>query len=228
MKLFITSAVTIGIIIGATVFTPGAMKASTTELVLASVDWVNSKINPINNKIAALEAKINNQQKEINSLKAKLNGETPTEPAPEPDELPQVVFVSDNYATVHSGATPNYKIVATYSKGTPLLVIDKFSSSAGLWYRVSLSPTLKGWINSDNVSNNQIAPTTDLKIVTVNSTLMRRGASTSYAVTETIPKGVTLKYIQTFINNSTNEIWFNVESNSGKKGWIPAENGQVK
>ena len=208
------------LIIGVISFSPGLKSASATDVILASVDWVTSKLQPINSKIATLEKQINEQQKEIESLKAQLSNQH--------EDLPRVVFVSDDKTTIRSGADPKYKIVATYLKGTPLLVIDKFFSSTGLWYRVSLSPTLKGWVNSSQVSTNQIAPKTSLIIVTVHSTQLRRGASESYAVTLTLSKGQSLKYIQTFVNNSTNEVWYNVETSSGKRGWILATHGQVK
>ncbi|MEH7480483.1 SH3 domain-containing protein [Neobacillus drentensis] len=223
-KIIAVCTLTIGIVAGATIFTPTGMNAAG-NVVLASVDWVNTKINPINtklssleSKIASLEAKVTSQQQEINNLKAGNGGST---------GIHSVVYVNKSYATVHSGASRVYKVVATKSKGTSLTVIDSFNSQTGIWYRVSLSSTLKGWIYSGDISTSKVTNTNPSQVVTTGIVYLRKGASPGYASIETIQKGVTLKYIQSFTNDQ-GQTWYNVETSSGKRGWISSSLGEVK
>jgi uncharacterized protein YgiM (DUF1202 family) len=224
-KIIAACSLTVGIGVGAILFTPNGINASS-NVVLASVDWVDSVVNPINTKVStlttnvtSLEGKINTLQQQINNL----NGGT----TPESPGIPSVVYVSKSSAAVHSGASTTYKLVATKSIGTSLPVIDSFSGSTGLWYRVSLSSTVKGWIYSGDISTTKVTVTNPTKVVTFGVVNLRKGASTGYAIVETVQKGVSLKYIQTF-TNSAGEIWYNVESSSGKRGWISSSFGEVR
>jgi uncharacterized protein YgiM (DUF1202 family) len=237
-KFIAACSLTIGIGAGAVISTPKGINAAS-NVVLASVDWVNAKINPINtkvtsleSKIASLEGKINSQQQEINNLKAGNGTSTPTTPTtptiPENAGIPSVVYVNKSSANVYSGASTDYKVVGAKFKGDSLTVIDSFnSSSTGTWYRVSLSSTVKGWINSGNVSTSKVAAETPSKVVTTGVVNVRKGASTVYPSIETVQKGISLKFIQTF-TNSQGQTWYNVETSSGKRGWISSSLGEVK
>ena len=165
-KFIAACTLAIGIGAGAVIFTPTGINASS-NVVLASVDWVNSKINPINTKVSSLESKItnlektiNSQQQEINNLKAGNGSSTPTTPTtpttPEGTEVPKVVYINKSSANVYSGASNAYKLLATKTKGTSLTVIDSFTSPSGIWYRVSLSSTIKGWIYSGDISTSKV------------------------------------------------------------------------
>lgn len=231
-KLLAAGSIALGIGVGALLFSPQAMNASS-NVILASVDWVTSQLNPINSKITSLESKINAQQKEIDSLKSQLaNGGTPTTPTTPPpatenppkDEHPSTVYVKSSSATIHSGATRKYKVIATKSSGSSLKVVDSFNSSSGVWYRVEVSPGVLGWIFSGDVTTSNKTGST---VITTDVVNLRSGATTSYKVLETIPNGTTLTYLQSF-KNGNGETWYNVETSAGVRGWIHSDYGEVR
>ncbi|UOE55126.1 SH3 domain-containing protein [Bacillus sp. CMF12] len=228
-KLVAAGIVTAGIGTSAALFTPSGSDAAS-NVVLASVEWVNTKLNPINTKlssletkISSLEAKVASQQKEIEALKADSGTTTPT--TPPPSGLPSAVYTTKDNVSIHSGALRTYKVVATVSKSTALTVVDSHNSSSGLWYRVQLSPSLLGWVYSGDVSTTK--PDTLKTVVTTADVNMRRGATTDYAVVELLPKGTVLKLVQTY-KNSKGETWYNVETSSGSRGWIISTFGEVR
>ncbi|WP_064091866.1 SH3 domain-containing protein [Rossellomorea aquimaris] len=207
-------------------FTPIGTSANSNVL-LASVEWVTSQINPLNSKISSLENKVQTQQSEIDTLKnqvAELSGSDPSTPPPT-SSLPSEVFVTKSSANVHSGATVEYKILATKPYGSSLKVVDDFVSGSGKWYRVELSATVKGWIYSGDVSTTK--PSTTKQVFTFGDVYLRTGASTGYQVVTLIPKGTTLTYIQTF-KNSLGETWYNVKTSSGQVGWVYSGLAEVR
>ncbi|WP_066149751.1 SH3 domain-containing protein [Anoxybacillus sp. P3H1B] len=210
----------IGITIGSICFTPSIMKASE-EVILASVDWVTAQLNPIKSQITSLQATIAAQQKEIDNLKQQLANQSPS--------LPSTVYVIQNNVAIRSGASTSYKVVSYKNKGDSLKVITSFSSSQGLWYNVQLSSTVKGWVYSGDVSTspNSTTGNTQKTVVTSAQTNIRKGASTSYPIIETVGKGTSLLYIQSF-TNSQGEVWYNVQLSNGKRGWMAGYLGEVK
>ena len=224
-KLIIAGALSLGIGAGALLATPLGSQAAN-NVVLASVDWVTSQITPINSKITNLENKLAAQEKEITSLKAQLSqgGTTPPPPTNE-EQASTKVYVSKSSATIHSGATKDYKVVSTVSKGTSLKVIDSYTASTGLWYRVELSSTLKGWIFSGDVSTSAI--TSPSQVVTTASVNLRKGATTKYSSIKLLPAGTTLTYIQSFVN-AAGETWYNVQTSDGTKGWMISTHSEVR
>lgn len=234
-KIIAAGALAIGIGAGAVISSPQAMNASS-NVVLASVDWVTSQINPMKTKISDLEAKINSQQQEINSLKAQLSqpGTTPppvtTPPVTTPPasgDLPSTVYAAKGTVKVHSGATTSYKVVATKANGAALKVIDSFNSATGLWYRVEISSTVKGWVFSGDVTVSKSSASAPSSVVTFGEVHLRKGATTSYDVIQTLPKGASLKYISTF-TNAKGEVWYNVQTSSGIKGWVSGTLSEVR
>jgi uncharacterized protein YgiM (DUF1202 family) len=220
-KWAIIGGLTVGMTIGSIFFTPSIMKASE-EVILASVDWVTAQLNPMKSQIAKLEAQIQAQQKEINSLKQQLANQSPSA------SLPSTVYVTKNKVAIRSGASTSYKIIIYKNTGDALKVINSFTSSQGLWYNVQISSTVKGWVYSGDVSTSKTtASNTQKTVVTVAKANIRKGASTSYPIIETVDRGVSLRFIQQF-TNSQGEVWYNVETNSGKRGWIAAYLGEVK
>ncbi|KON86274.1 peptide-binding protein [Sporosarcina globispora] len=230
-KLVAAGIVTAGIGTGAILFTPSGSDAST-NVVLASVEWVNTKINPINTKlssletkISSLEAKVASQQKEIEALKSNGGGGTTDPTTPPPSGLPSAVYTTKDSVTIHSGALRTYKVVATMPKNTALTVVDSHTSSSGLWYRVSVSSSLLGWVHSEDVSTTK--PSEVKTVVTTADVNMRKGARTDYAIISLLPKGTVVKYIQSH-TNSAGEVWYNVETSSGVRGWIISDYGEVR
>lgn len=229
-KLILAGALTVGIGTGAVMFTPQAINASS-NVVLASVDWVTSQLNPMKTKLSQLEAKIASQDAEIKNLKSQIadggSGSTPVPPVTPPQgQLPSVVYVSKASAKVHSGATASYKVVATKSKGSSLKVIDSHTGSTGVWYRVELSATVKGWIFSGDTSTSKPS-STGTTVVLFGEANIRKGATTGYPVIQTLPKGTSLKYISSF-TNAQGEVWHNVQTASGAKGWVIGTLGEVR
>lgn len=223
-KLIVAGVLTLGIGAGAIISTPQAMKAST-NVVLASVDWVTSQLNPMKTKITNLESTVASQQKEINNLKEQLS-QIGT-PKPPTGELPSAVYAAKATVNIHSGASTSYKIVATKTKGTSLKVIDSFNAATGLWYRVELSATVKGWVFSKDVSIDKPGEIGPTQVITKGEVHLRKGATTGYAIIQTLPKNTTLKYISTF-TNSKGEIWYNAETSAGVKGWVSGNLCEVK
>ncbi|HZG59658.1 MAG TPA: SH3 domain-containing protein [Anoxybacillus sp.] len=220
-KWAIIGGLTVGMTVGSIFFTPSIMKASE-EVILASVDWVTAQLNPMKSQIAKLEAQIQAQQKEINSLKQQLANQSPS------TSSSTTVYVTKNKVAIRSGASTNYKIISYKNAGDALKVINSFTSSQGLWYNVQLSSTVKGWVYSGDVSTSKNTASNNQKtVVTVTKANIRKGASTSYPIVETVERGVSLLFIQQF-TNSRGEIWYNVETNSGKRGWLAAYLGEVK
>ncbi len=225
-KLIVASTLAIGI--GSTAaFAPASISAAS-DVIIASVDWVNSQINPMKKDIDALEAKVNSMQKEINTLKKQVaDGNTGNTGGNEDNNatMPSTVYVAKSSVTIHSGATRDYRVVATKTKGSSLKVIDQHKSASGLWYRVVLGTNSFGWIYSGDISTTQVKQPTS--VVTTAAVQLRRGAATSYKVYETVKKGTTLKYISTF-TNSSGETWYNVETSKGTRGWIIGTYGEVR
>jgi uncharacterized protein YgiM (DUF1202 family) len=219
-KWAISIGLTAGMIVGSVLFTPSVMKASE-NVILASVDWVTSQLTPIRSDINALKAKVEQQQKEIDSLKQQLANKSPT------ISSPSTVYVTKNHVAIRSGASVKYKVIAYKNTGDALKVIDAFTSSQGLWYRVELSPTLKGWVYSGDVSTSLVSSSTTKKVITTDKVNIYKGATTEYPIIATVERGTSLIYIQPF-TNSKGEVWYNVQLANGQRGWMPAKFGEVK
>ncbi|WP_316570462.1 SH3 domain-containing protein [Neobacillus sp. YIM B06451] len=232
-KLIAAGAIALGIGAGAVIVTPIGMNASG-NVVLASVDWVTSQLNPLNTKItglqtktADLEAKIAKQQQEIESLKAQIGNQTPTSPPPPPEgQLPSVVYAKSS-VDIRSGASTKYKILASKPAGSSLKVIGSVTVATGLWYRIEVTPSILGWVFSGDVSTTKPAVTAPTTVTVKSEANIRRGASTVYTIVATVKAGTNLKYLSTF-TNSNGETWYNVETSAGVRGWMISTLGEVK
>ncbi|RHW37275.1 SH3 domain-containing protein [Neobacillus notoginsengisoli] len=238
-KLAAAGVLAASVTAGAVMFTPDSMNASS-NVVLASVDWVKAQLSPINSKVSSLESKVTtlegrvaSQQTELNSLKAQVEklaqggSSTPPPPATSTPTLPSTVYVSKSSVTIHSGATTSYKVVATQTAGTALKVVDSFKSTNGIWYRVQLSSSLFGWVFSGDVSTTKVAVTQPTQVIAKSTANVRKGASTSYASVASLKAGTVTKYLGTF-KNSKGETWYNVQLSSGVKGWVISTLCEVK
>lgn len=239
-KIIAAGALSVGVGAGAILFTPAGMNAST-NVVLASVDWVNSQLSPVNSKLSTLESKVNSmqtkitalesqnaaQQKEIDSLEAKVGGGTTTTPPPTTGTLPAYVYPVKSSVTLHKGADRSYAVVATLSLNQSLKVVDSFKASTGTWYRIQLSSTLLGWVYSGDVSTTKTTTSsTEKTVTTTDNVYIRRGATTDYESVALVPKGTVLKYLGSF-KNGAGETWYNVETSTGVRGWMFSGLGQV-
>ncbi|WP_113930707.1 SH3 domain-containing protein [Bacillus sp. P14.5] len=218
-------AITIGLASGIGMTAPASTSADSNVL-LASVDWVKSQLSPINSRISQLEQTVQSQQSQINQLKDQI-ADGSTGPGDTTPSLPSAVYTTNNNVTIHSGATRQYRVIATKPFGSALKVIDKHTTSIGVWYRVELSSTLKGWVFSGDTSTTKPTNTVPTQVVTKSDVHLRAGATTSYSIKTTLSGGTTLKYIQSF-KNSLGETWYNVETSNGDRGWIISSLAEVR
>ncbi|WP_416729645.1 SH3 domain-containing protein [Fictibacillus sp. JL2B1089] len=214
----------VGVMFGS--LTTGASAES--NVLLASVEWVNAQINPMKTKLSTLEEKIEQQQKQIEQLKSSgTKGDTSTPPSTPPDKMPNKVYVNTSSAKFYSGAATSYKLVAQKGYGSTLSVVTQFKASTGLWYRIDLGKNTFGWVNANSVSTKFISATNPKTVTTKSTVNIRRGASTSYKVVTKVSSGTKLKYINKF-TTTNGEPWYNVETSAGLRGWIAASFGEVK
>ncbi|HZH62822.1 MAG TPA: SH3 domain-containing protein [Metabacillus sp.] len=209
--LIISTVFLTGFLVGS--YTPTKVGSAASNVVLASVEWVTNQINPLQSRVTKLES-------EVQTLRNAIKDGGGIE-----DTLPSRVYVSSTTATVHKGATRDYAIVATFSKGKQLPVIAEHIGNDGKWYRVEYAAGKYGWIYSGDISTSSVATLSSVTITT--TTTVRRGATTDYQSITTLQKGTTVKYIGSFTNNK-NEVWYNIELSNGVRGWIQAIHGEVK
>lgn len=235
-KILLTIGAVLGLSLLLTITIPASTKANS-NLLLASVEWVQAQLNPINTKVTALEKKVAEQDAIIKQLqKAVAEGgdvvvTPPTNPNPiVPDgsiSFPTVVYTTGSNVKVHSGATRNYKVLATFGANKGLTAIDQHKSTDGIWYRVEVSATVKGWVFSGDVTTTKPSNVVPTQVVTKEAVNVRKGATTNYQSIELVAKGTTLKYLDSF-KNASGEIWYNVQTAKGTKGWVLSTLTEVK
>lgn len=231
-KFLATIGAVIGLSLLVSINIPSSTKADS-NLLLASVEWVQAQLNPIQTKVTALEKQVAEQDAIIKQLqKAVAEGGNvvvtpPTTPPGTPTGLPTVVYTTGSSVKVHSGATRDYKVIATFGANKGLTVIDQHQSATGLWYRVEVSSTVKGWIFSGDVSTTKPGAFVPTSVVTKEAVNVRKGATTNYQSLELVAKGTTLKYLDTF-TNASGETWYNVQTAKGTKGWVLSTLTEVK
>lgn len=234
-KLLATIAVTLGLSLIVLINIPTSTKANSNVL-LASVEWVQAQLNPLQTKVTALEKQVAEQEQAIKQLqKAVAEGggvvNPPTNPPTTnpgtPQDLPTVVYTTANNVKVHSGASRNYKVLATLGTGKGVTVIDQHKAAAGVWYRVEVSASVKGWVFAEDVSTTKPGSYVPSQVVTKGAVNVRKGATTNYNSLELVAKGSTLKYLGSF-KNASGETWYNVQTPKGTKGWVLSTLTEVK
>lgn len=228
-KLLATVGAVLGLSLLLTINTPTSTKADS-NLLLASVEWVQAQLSPLQTKVTSLEKQLAAQDATIKQLQkaiAEGGNVVVTPPTTEPStETPAVVYTTTS-AKVHSGATRNYKVLSTIAANKGLTVIGQHKGPDGVWYRVEVSSTVKGWIFSNDVSTTKPGEFIPSKVVTKQATNVRKGATTNYKSIETVVKGSTLTYLGSF-KNANGETWYNVQTPKGTKGWVLSTLTEVK
>lgn len=229
-KLLATVGAVLGLSLVLTFNAPTSTKANS-NLLLASVEWVQAQLNPLQTKVTTLEKQVAEQDAIIKQLqKAVAEGGSvvvsPPTTANPATETPAVIYTTA-IAKVHSGATRNYKVVSTIAANKGLTVIGEHKGADGIWYRVEVSATVKGWIFSGDVSTTKPVNFVPSKVVTKEATNVRKGATTNYSTIETVAKGSTLSYLGSF-KNAYGETWYNVQTVKGNKGWVLSTLTEVK
>lgn len=228
-KLLATVGAVLGLSLLLTINTPTSTKADS-NLLLASVEWVQAQLSPLQTKVTSLEKQLAEQDATIKQLQkavAEGGNVVVTPPTTEPStETPAVVYTTTS-AKVHSGATRNYKVLSTIAANKGLTVISQHKGADGVWYRVEVSSTVKGWVFSNDVSTTKPSEFIPSKVVTKQATNVRKGATTNYKSLETVAKGSTLTYLGSF-KNANGETWYNVQTPKGTKGWVLSTLTEVK
>ncbi|MEK4083192.1 SH3 domain-containing protein [Psychrobacillus sp. FSL K6-1415] len=228
-KLLATVGAVLGLSLLLTINAPTSTKANS-NLLLASVEWVQAQLSPLQTKVTSLEKQLAAQDATIKQLQkavAEGGNVVVTPPTTEPStETPAVVYTTTS-AKVHSGATRNYKVLSTIAANKGLTVIGQHKGADGVWYRVEVSSTVKGWIFSNDVSTTKPSEFIPSKVVTKQATNVRKGATTNYNSLETVAKGSTLTYLGSF-KNANGETWYNVQTPKGTKGWVLSTLTEVK
>ncbi|WP_156505900.1 N-acetylmuramoyl-L-alanine amidase [Bacillus sp. SJS] len=129
-------------------------------------------------------------------------------------------YVQVTEANVRSGASTDYRKLSALTKGTAIKVVDQFTNKSGeKWYRVQLGSSTYGWVSASLLTEKAVYLNTSMYIGTYKSEL-RRGAEFRYAVTEKPAYGTKVTLLSQIINGN-GETWLNIQTSSGKKGWIP-------
>ena len=68
-------------------------------------------------------------------------------PAEQTGKMSTSLYVQKQAATMHRGATPQYKVIATLTPGQHVKITDQFINAKNeLWYKVTLDNGLQGWV----------------------------------------------------------------------------------
>ena len=126
-----------------------------------------------------------------------------------------VKYVTASSLNVRSGASTNYSVIGTLSKGTKVEVI---STSNG-WSKIKYNGSV-GYVSSkyldEKVSGEDTSTSTSIKYVTASSLNVRSGASTNYSVIGTLSKGTKVEVI------STSNGWSKIKYN-GSVGYVSSK-----
>ncbi|UHA61556.1 SH3 domain-containing protein [Metabacillus litoralis] len=140
-------------------------------------------------------------------------------------KTPVVQLLQTNqFATVHSGATSSYKIVTTLEENVELTIIDSFTNNQQeVWYRIQLEDGTKGWVHSEFTEviqeNNDTTQSFPIVYVKNVGSKIHSGALDSYRVVYLPNQNEALQVIDEFTNN-LNQTWYRVELSADLKGWI--------
>ncbi|WP_391120291.1 SH3 domain-containing protein [Psychrobacillus sp. L3] len=233
-KKFISAIATIlGLSLIVSMFIPTSTKADS-NLLLASVEWVQAQLNPLQTKVNTLEKQLADQEAMIKQLQkavAEGGNVVVTPPTPTVPDIStgttSVVYTTGSSVKVHSGASSDYKVLATFGADKALTVVDQFKASTGVWYRVEVSATVKGWVFSGDITTTKPTSYIPTNVIAKQAVNVRKGATTNYQSLELVAKGSTLKYLGSF-KNASGETWYNVQTAKGTKGWVLSTLTEVK
>ncbi|MCG1021570.1 hypothetical protein [Sutcliffiella horikoshii] len=198
----------------------GAVSISTananSNVVLASVEWVLSKINPVEQRLSQLEARVN----ELGS-----GNPTPSNPIQDVSSV-----VTTKQTAIRRGAGTQYASLVDVPANTVVTYHSTYTnpSNGEQWFIVRLSDNRLGAvIGSDSQISVTPIQTGFQNVVFNNPAPIRRGASDSYSIYTTAAVGSTMKYESTFVNSSTGEKWYLVKMNDGRVGAVRSNFAEV-
>lgn len=121
-------------------------------------------------------------------------------------------YIGTKNAAMYSGATFQYKITERLAYMSKVTVLKEFVNSSGqTWVQIKSATGKTGWTPKYEV----ISSTKDYQyLYALNNSVIRKGASTKYAVSAYLKENEALIVLNTLGN------WKNVETTSGVRGWI--------
>ncbi|MGX8702404.1 SH3 domain-containing protein [Caproiciproducens sp.] len=125
-----------------------------------------------------------------------------------------------DYLNLREGAGMDKKVILTLSKGVTVTVLD---SSNATWAKVQTSGGKQGYCSKQYLSvsgaaSNSGTSSSGTTAVTTASLNMREGAGTTSKIIVTLPKGTSVKVI-----DSSNPSWLKVQTADGKQGYCSKE-----
>lgn len=198
----------------------GAISISTananSNVVLASVEWVLSKFNPIEQRLTQLEARVN----ELDS-----GSPSPSNPIQDVSSV-----VTTKQTAIRRGAGSQYASLVDVPANTIVTYYSTFTNSTNgeKWYIVRLSDSRLGAVLSTDTQVSVTPIQSGFQSVVFNNPApIRRGASDSYAIYTTASMGSKMKYESTYVNPSSGEKWYIVKMSDGKVGAVRANFAEV-
>lgn len=158
-------------------------------------------------------------------VNASLKGWVPADTVSTSESLNLDLYVTADVANLRGGPSTSFPVMDQATKGTLLKAVKSEKGSDGhLWYQVLTSSNQLVWISETIVStqsnsNSNSYAVGSKYIVGAANINLRSGASTQYKVAEVLKKGTTITILGEF-KNSLGQQWFNIQSSSGKKGWV--------
>ncbi|MCR8850559.1 hypothetical protein NQ095_19240 [Rossellomorea sp. SC111] len=187
-----------------------------TSTVLASVEWVISKITPMENRINELEDRVDNLSSG--------GGNTPETPVRGTSDV-----ITTTNTSVKRGASAGYEDMVVVPKGTILSYYDTYKNSITneKWYLVKLSNGKVGAVLSQSSTIDVDGDTsTYAKVVINENTPARRGASKDYAVYQTLTTNTVLTYISTY-KDPSGQGWYIIKLSDGRSAAILSDHAEV-
>jgi uncharacterized protein YgiM (DUF1202 family) len=183
---------------------------------LASVEWVLSKFTPINERITVLETKVEQLSSGGN------------EGSDQPIRGTSDVITS-SATSVKRGAAANYEDIVKVPRGTVLDFYDTYinSVSGEKWYLVKLANEKVGAVTANystvNINGDQ---STYSKVVIVDNTPARRGASTNYSIYQTLTTNTVVSLVDDYVS-SDGQKWYLIKLSDGRTAAIIATHAEV-
>jgi N-acetylmuramoyl-L-alanine amidase len=138
-------------------------------------------------------------------------------------ETPSTMITNADYVNVRKGATTSYEVVTQLKKGQTVKILDQFTNVKGeVWFRVDLGE-IQGWVISqylDPIEEEEQPVSFSKKVmyVTSDKVILRKGATITYPVVETLNQNQQVTAIDRFVN-SIGEAWLRIETSSNL-GWV--------
>jgi N-acetylmuramoyl-L-alanine amidase len=130
----------------------------------------------------------------------------------QPTQVGKTLLVGTKNAVLYKGATYNYSVVEKIPYYSKVTVLNEFVNSKNqTWLQIKTPTGKTGWTPQYEL----VQSTADLSYVyALNRSVIRKGASATYAVSLYLKENDKLLTLQE-VNG-----WVNVETSTGKRGWI--------